>query len=163
MKRGIIITVGIVTLVLGLSACSTLPTGQPDLQKLGDLYQQGETAYQAGDLETAQQHYQQALKADPNHMPSYFRLGNIAARKGDFAAAERYYQQVLKQMPEHPKAHYNLALLGLMQVQKHLQYYQQWEKGANQAPNPQIADVLLAIEALSDVKPAVTTTSPKKP
>lgn len=142
-----------------LTACSSLPspTTAPDIAKLGEYYQQGEAAYQAGDMDKAVQHYQQALKEDPNHVPSYFRLGNIAARKGQLTEAKQYYQQVLKYIPEHPKAHYNLALIELMTVQTHLNHYQQWEKASKQSPNPQVTDLLLAIDAISSTpypKPA---------
>lgn len=137
--------------ILLLTACSSLPSphASPDMTKLGELYQQGETAYQAGDMNKASQYYQQAIKEDPNHVPSYFRLGNIAARKGQLTEAKQHYQQVLKYIPEHPKAHYNLALLELMTVQAHLNHYQQWEKASKQSPNPHVTDLLLAIDALS--------------
>lgn len=68
-------------------------------------------AEQQDDLQRAQAHINQALKANPLNPYAHNFNGVLARQRGDFALAKKSYQQALSSMPNYQQAHLNLAIL----------------------------------------------------
>jgi Flp pilus assembly protein TadD len=67
-----------------------------------------------GDLDSAIEHYQKALKIAPEFYPARNDLGSVYLKKGDFAAAEREFNEVLRLNPSDATAYFNLGNVALL-------------------------------------------------
>lgn len=63
-------------------------------------WQLGETAFQAGDKETAESHYRDALTAYPNYVRALASLGRVRAARGDLAGAIEHYEHAMRIVPD---------------------------------------------------------------
>jgi tetratricopeptide (TPR) repeat protein len=64
---------------------------------------------QAGKLEDAIAHYDQALRLKPDYAEAYNNLGAALVRLGNVQAAMEHYGQALRIEPDYAEAHYNLG------------------------------------------------------
>lgn len=71
----------------------------------------GYQAYRAGNLDTARQHYEDALRKDANNRDALLGLAAIAQQQSQDAAAAQYYRKVLALDPRDPIAHAGMAAL----------------------------------------------------
>ncbi|MDJ0780956.1 MAG: tetratricopeptide repeat protein [Desulfosarcinaceae bacterium] len=106
---------GLLLLGLALAGISCSTTGGLDADQQhaspDTLQQQAETAYRAGDLSAARQHYMQLLQTAPAHLEAQFKLGVIAYRQGQFEESRTHFLKVLAQDSAHHKATYNLGVI----------------------------------------------------
>ena len=93
----------------GHQASDALP--QPDAKKAAAELQTGLTAQGKGDLDTAAQHYQEALKYDQKNKYALYDLALIDAARANYGEAEKKYQVVLGIDPAYAPALFNLAIL----------------------------------------------------
>lgn len=77
---------------------STL-AGKPPTHALG-WFLLGILAEEAGDIDTAMQDYQTALRAEPEHAGAHFYLGNASYRRGQYEAAAAHYASSAAAAPE---------------------------------------------------------------
>ncbi|MCP4747646.1 MAG: VWA domain-containing protein [Desulfobacteraceae bacterium] len=77
------------------------------------LYNLGNAYYKAGNFDTAQEHYDQALnKAEPKLKSKiHYNMGNAAYRQKNFQSAVQHYEKTLKLTPDDTKAKENLAFV----------------------------------------------------
>jgi tetratricopeptide (TPR) repeat protein len=68
-------------------------------------------AFEAGDLASARQRYQQVLRADPTNRDANLGLAAIDVRAGDTGVAESRYQKLLERDPRDPYAQAALSAL----------------------------------------------------
>jgi tetratricopeptide (TPR) repeat protein len=73
--------------------------GNPDA-----LYNQGVVQWNANKFQEAQQAFEGALKADPNHSESHFMLGKVFINLGKLAEAALEFETYLKLAPSGPNA-----------------------------------------------------------
>lgn len=73
--------------------------------------EKGYQAYQAGDLNSAQKYYQQALQEDAKSLPALFGLGAVATKRGETRVALSHYKQALKVSPYNADAKKAVAAL----------------------------------------------------
>lgn len=59
----------------------------------------GELAFNAGDLDTAERHYDEALARDPSYLQAVAGQAKVAAARGDLAQAETSYRRVVEALP----------------------------------------------------------------
>lgn len=67
---------------------------------LGALLARAASAFQSGDLATAEAACRQALAQQPNHAESLHQLGLVMFRRGDLTQAERLIGQAIAQQPD---------------------------------------------------------------
>ncbi|MBC7288043.1 MAG: tetratricopeptide repeat protein, partial [Armatimonadetes bacterium] len=72
-------------------------------------FDKGVAAYEAGKLDEARQHFEQALQASPNDYVILTWAGTVALEQQDYDAAISYLQKALKAKPDYHVAHNNLA------------------------------------------------------
>jgi tetratricopeptide (TPR) repeat protein len=111
--RRVALVVGVAAPLL-LSGCgqnvtSSLP--EPDAKKAATELQAGLTAQGKGDLDTAAQHYQEALKYDTKNKFVLYDLALIDATRSNYGEAEKKYRVVLGIDPAYTPALFNLAIL----------------------------------------------------
>jgi len=75
----------------------------------GAEYILGELARQAGDLDSAIQHFSKATKLDANFADAYLGLGTSLMTEKSYAAAIPPLETAVKLQPENPAGHYSLA------------------------------------------------------
>ncbi|MGI9107861.1 MAG: tetratricopeptide repeat protein [Pyrinomonadaceae bacterium] len=63
-------------------------------------WQIGETAFAAGDYETAEKHYRDALITFPNYYRALASLGRVRAARGDLPGAVEHFEQVVRRLPD---------------------------------------------------------------
>jgi len=63
-------------------------------------WQLGETAFAAGDYETAERHYRDALMTFPDYFRALASLGRVRAAQGDLAGAIQQYEHAVRIIPE---------------------------------------------------------------
>jgi tetratricopeptide (TPR) repeat protein len=63
------------------------------------LYNQGAIAWNANDFQKAKEHFEAAIKADPNHAESHFMLGKVLINLGKLAEAATEFETYLKVAP----------------------------------------------------------------
>jgi tetratricopeptide (TPR) repeat protein len=68
-------------------------------------------AEDAGDLETAEHLYRQALDLQPTLAAARTNLGNLCYRRGEVAEARAHYERALEEEPHQAEARYNLGNL----------------------------------------------------
>jgi len=87
-------------------------SGAEDFSKEAIEYRnQGYTAQQSGDIETALVYYQKAVSLDPYYAIPHNDMGIICEIKGQLDKAENEYLKALTINPDFAEAHSNLALL----------------------------------------------------
>jgi Tfp pilus assembly protein PilF len=97
-----------------LSGCGRNPSPslpQPDAKKAATELQTGLTAQSKGDLDSAAQHYQEALKYDPKNKYALYDLALIDAARSNYGDAEKKYRVALGIDPAYTPALFNLAIL----------------------------------------------------
>lgn len=78
-----------------------VPTAADVEQRLGDLL------LHEGRAKAARRHFERALEADPDHVPTRISFGGLLVRQGEWDAAREHLEAVLAARPDDP-----LALLG---------------------------------------------------
>jgi tetratricopeptide (TPR) repeat protein len=68
------------------------------------LYNQGAIAWNANDFAKAREHFEAAIKADPNHAESHFMLGKVLINLGKLPEAVTEFETYLKIAPTGPSA-----------------------------------------------------------
>lgn len=63
------------------------------------LYNQGAIAWNANDFAKAREHFEAAIKADPNHAESHFMLGKVLINLGKLGEAATEFETYLKVAP----------------------------------------------------------------
>lgn len=79
-----------------------------------DLYNLGEVAFSAGDIDAAANWYEQAAAADPDWPPPVFKLGLLALNRGDIAGARTLFEQVVELAPDSPEGAQAQGMLGAL-------------------------------------------------
>lgn len=64
-----------------------------------EAFNEGVQAKQAGDLETAQQRFEEAAKLDPTMSQPYAAMAGLAHQRGDYEAAAKYAETALEKNP----------------------------------------------------------------
>ena len=80
-----------------------------DPNNAGAEYILGELARQAGDFDSAIQHFAKATKLDPNFADAYLGLGTSLMTEKNYAAAIPPLEMAVKLQPQNPAGHYSLA------------------------------------------------------
>ena len=65
-----------------------------------DLYNLGEVAFQAGNVEAAAGWYEKSAAADPSWESPVFKLALVALNRGDIEAAKALFQKVVDLAPD---------------------------------------------------------------
>jgi type IV pilus assembly protein PilF len=97
-------------LLLALTACSTMPTGNQGLQarRIADTNIQLGIAYmREGDFETALVKLHKALEADPGSATANGTLAILYENIGENDLAEKHFKRALSLSPEDPQTHNN--------------------------------------------------------
>ena len=81
----------------------------------------------AGQLQEAIEHYQQALRLKPDYAEAHNNLGTALVDTGRPQEAIEHYRQALRLNPDYPEAHNNLgaALANAGQLQEAIEHYKQ--------------------------------------
>ena len=87
----------------------------------------GDALYQTGKREEAIEHYQQALRINPNYAEAHHNLGAALYQTGKREEAIEHFQQALRINPDYAEAHYNLgvALYEAGKREEAIEHYQQ--------------------------------------
>lgn len=93
------------------------------LQKLRQLFNEGEQLYGEGKYDEAESRFKAMLELKREDDSALYRLGTIEFRRGRYTESADYFERTVKSNPRHSKAHYNLASLRLMQAENHFKYY----------------------------------------
>jgi tetratricopeptide (TPR) repeat protein len=80
-----------------------------DPNNAGAEYVLGELARQAGEFDSAIQHFSKATKLDPNFADAYLGLGTSLMTEKNYAAAVLPLEMAVKLQPQSPVGHYSLA------------------------------------------------------
>ena len=80
-----------------------------DPSNAGAEYMLGEMARQAGDFDSAIEHFGKATKLDPNFADAYLGLGTSLMAEKNYAAAIALLEMAVKLQPQNPAGHYSLA------------------------------------------------------
>ena len=92
-------------------------TAEHSDNSVAELMQQGDLAYQQGDLKAAEQAYTQVIKHSTDNAPAQYRLGNTLARQQRYDDAINAYKASLAQDAKQMQAYNNLATLYMYQAQ----------------------------------------------
>ncbi len=65
----------------------------------------------SGRPDEAIQHFEEALRLDPNYAEAHYNLGNALFREGRMEEARGHYERALQLIPEFAAARYNFAIL----------------------------------------------------
>ncbi len=90
----------------------------------GNLLEQADAAFRAGNLEQASALAQQVLKQDPRAVHAHLILGIIAAQANQWPDADKHLGAVVEVDPRNPFGYFYLGQSAL--------YQQQWERAASQ-------------------------------
>lgn len=89
--------------VTGVAACGSPPSAT-------SLIAQGLSAQLSGNVSTAEDEYQQAIKLDRNNVIAHYDLGTVYDKQGNAARAMAEYRAALVVDPTFPDALFNLAV-----------------------------------------------------
>ena len=91
------------------------------VSNLGTIFEQ------KGELESAIEYYEKALKLKPDYGEVYYNLGNVFLQQGKLEAAIDSYKQALKIQPDYPQSHNNLGHVFQLQgtLEAAIESYQQ--------------------------------------
>jgi Tfp pilus assembly protein PilF len=95
---------GLSSFLIGIAACGTTP------QTATTLVAQGLKAQLSGDVSTAENAYQQAIKIDRNNVIAHYDLGTVYDKQGNTALAVEEYRASLLINPNLADALFNLAV-----------------------------------------------------
>jgi tetratricopeptide (TPR) repeat protein len=70
----------------------------------------GNALVQAGKIEEAIGHYEQALRAEPDDAETHYNLGIALVQLGRLPEAIRHWEMALHIKPNYAEAHYNLGI-----------------------------------------------------
>jgi Tfp pilus assembly protein PilF/peroxiredoxin len=110
--------------------------------------EKGRRLAKAGDWETAEQAFRQALEYNEQTSLPYFFLGTIEVRRGGFTLAESYFRRTLELDPEFTLAGINLADL-LMRKGKYAAAEELYLQAMDQQP---MADAYMKLAILADMR-----------
>jgi Flp pilus assembly protein TadD len=94
----------------------------------------GTALYQTGKREEAVEHYQQALRLNPDNAEAHSYLGFALAQAGKIEEAIAQYEQALRVKPDYAEAHYNLGV-ALAQSSRMPEAIAQWEQAVRIKPD----------------------------
>ena len=86
---------------------------------------------QSGEIDEAEQAFQQALKVNPNNITGYNQFAIFLREQGRFKEAEGQYLQALKMRPQHAESHLNLGILYdlyMGRLDDALQHYRSYQR-----------------------------------
>ena len=78
-------------------------------EDVDELFEQAQSAEEAGDLATAERLYRRVMLIDPGDPAAAFNLGNLLRAAGQKIEAEAAYRAAIKADPRFAEAWYNLA------------------------------------------------------
>ena len=81
------------------------------METIHQLWQQGLSLHQSGNLSAAKAIYQEILSLDHNHFDSLYLSSAIAAQENDLPLAKKLLSKALTVNPKHIDANFNLAVL----------------------------------------------------
>ncbi len=94
------------------ASSTTINTESPSLGKdMADLVNQGKSALEAGNLESALKHFEEVVRCFPERPEGHNNLGALYASLGKAKKAEACFDQVLDLIPGNPNIHYNRGLM----------------------------------------------------
>ena len=85
-----------------LDAAGDLAAAEGDASR-EDLYNLGEVAFEAGDLDAAADWYEKSAAADPEWPAPVLKLGMLALNRGDLEGAKVLFQKVVDLAPDSPE------------------------------------------------------------
>jgi tetratricopeptide (TPR) repeat protein len=122
------------------------PLPEPPPHPTLDLLKEGETAFNAGDVEKAEAAFRKVLSDfDPENGAAMYGLGLIASKKGDSEEAKQYFQGAVRTDSAQPSMRvwsyiYAARIFDLeCNRQRALEYYQQAVKVGDNSRNAQAA------------------------
>jgi Tfp pilus assembly protein PilF len=77
-----------------------------------------------GDLQTAQEHYENAIDIDPGLISAHVNLAMILAKKKEWEKAEKHFRRVSRARPRDAEIFYNLGVA--------LAEQDKWQEASNQ-------------------------------
>ncbi len=80
------------------------------------LFEQGNTYYEAGQLDQAIKTYRAVIELDPGYQPAYANLGVVYYQQNNFELAASQYEKALELNPNDGDVAYNLGVLYLQQA-----------------------------------------------
>ncbi|HEY7546823.1 MAG TPA: tetratricopeptide repeat protein [Blastocatellia bacterium] len=87
--------------MLSIAVSAALKDANPQRENVAWLrWQLGETAFLAGDYQSAEQHYRDSLTTFPDYYRALGGLGRALAAKGDIAAAIEQYERAIARVPD---------------------------------------------------------------
>lgn len=111
-------------------------------------FQAAAQAYQAGQLDSAVQHYRQGLEHNPQQMAARYQLGVILVDLQQWAAGVEQLSQVVEERPDHVEAHNSL---GVAQLNLGDRAQSQWHFERAIALNPNFAIAQNNLRALEQM------------
>lgn len=106
-------------LFVGLLGCAT--SGHPPdvVPAARQEVNNGADAFQRGALDTAERHYREAIRLDPDYVEGHIGLGSVLAQRGQDDEAVRSFEEAIKHDSNNSRAYAGLgvALSGLGDVQ----------------------------------------------
>lgn len=114
-----------VLIVLALGGCATLPEPVIDEDSIGpgnlltveELIDEGDNAFQSGDIDSAQVSYALAVERAPENVDALFKLGFVHSEKSSLRVAESVLRHALRQDPKHLASKQTLAMI-LMRLER---------------------------------------------
>ena len=103
--------------LIGIIVCF-LVTPVSAIERIDDLFAEGNKAYEQEDYQTAVQRYEDILKYEVDNPAVYFNLGNAYFMQSQIGQAILYYEKAHKLAPRDSDISENLTLAQLMTVDK---------------------------------------------
>lgn len=122
----------------------------------------GDLELQAGELENAISHYEQALAVNSRNVNAYLKLAEARRQHGDYGIAQNVYAKALAVWPDFPEAHLNLGVLYDVylnqpeKAQRHIEAFL-FLVGGNDS---QAHDYLVEIMSRTELEPRLEVNTP---
>lgn len=116
MRHGLVVVV-IVAMLVGCSGSGRPPALESPSDREARLaaahraYRDGVTADKAGRLDRAREHYEAALRNDPEFGPAWNNLGRIHLEQGDYVSAQQALLRAADLSLSDPRPYENLGLV----------------------------------------------------